>query len=126
LGERVSSILEVAGRSTTVACKTKAVTNWLRSSGLYSDKVAQMTEKEPIDIRIEVVQSVNTLLSEKQHQTPDLSRSRSHLPFFRCPFHPYDKRWHRRDQRRNGIPPRRLQKLDLPNCKTLTWVWLSK
>jgi L-2-hydroxyglutarate oxidase len=27
LGERVSSILEVAGRSTTVACKTKAVTN---------------------------------------------------------------------------------------------------
>jgi L-2-hydroxyglutarate oxidase len=53
LGERVSSISEVEGRSTVVTNKGsyegKLIVN---CAGLYSDKVAQMTEKEPIDIRI--------------------------------------------------------------------------
>jgi L-2-hydroxyglutarate oxidase len=53
LGERVSSISEVEGRSTVVTNKGsyegKLIVN---CAGLYSDKVAQMTEEEPIDIRI--------------------------------------------------------------------------
>lgn len=53
LGERVSSISELGGRSTIVTNKgsyeTKLVVN---CAGLYSDKVAQMTERQPIDLRI--------------------------------------------------------------------------
>lgn len=53
LGEQVSSISEIEGRSTVVTNKGsyegKLVVN---CAGLYSDKVTQMTEDKPIDIRI--------------------------------------------------------------------------
>ncbi len=53
LGEQVSSISQVEGRSTVVTSKGsyegKLVVN---CAGLYSDKVTQMTESKPIDIRI--------------------------------------------------------------------------
>jgi (S)-2-hydroxyglutarate dehydrogenase len=53
LGERVSSISEISGISTVVtqngSYDTTLVVN---CAGLYSDKVAQYTEKEPIDTRI--------------------------------------------------------------------------
>jgi L-2-hydroxyglutarate oxidase len=69
LGERVSSISEVEGRSTVVTNKGsyegKLIVN---CAGLYSDKVAQMTEKEPIDIRITPFRGEYfELKSEKQH-----------------------------------------------------------
>jgi L-2-hydroxyglutarate oxidase len=69
LGERVSSISEVAGRSTVVTNKGsyegKLIVN---CAGLYSDKVAQMTEKEPIDIRITPFRGEYfELKPEKQH-----------------------------------------------------------
>lgn len=69
LGERVSSISKVGGRSTVVTNKGsyegKLVVN---CAGLYSDKVAQMTEKEPIDIRITPFRGEYfELKSDKQH-----------------------------------------------------------
>ncbi len=53
LGERVSSISKIENRPTVVTNKGsyegKLVVN---CAGLYSDKVAQMTEEKPIDVRI--------------------------------------------------------------------------
>ncbi|MDP5120485.1 MAG: L-2-hydroxyglutarate oxidase, partial [Spirosomaceae bacterium] len=69
LGERVSSISKVANRSTVVTSKGsyegKLVVN---CAGLYSDKVAQMTEDKPIDIRITPFRGEYfELKPEKQH-----------------------------------------------------------
>lgn len=69
LGERVSSISKVENRSTVVTSKGsyegKLVVN---CAGLYSDKVAQMTEDKPIDIRITPFRGEYfELKPEKQH-----------------------------------------------------------
>jgi L-2-hydroxyglutarate oxidase len=69
LGERVSSVSETEGRSTVVTNKGsyegKLIVN---CAGLYSDKVAQMTEKKPIDIRITPFRGEYfELKPEKQH-----------------------------------------------------------
>lgn len=69
LGERVSSISKVESRSTVVTSKGsyegKLVVN---CAGLYSDKVAQMTEDKPIDIRITPFRGEYfELKPEKQH-----------------------------------------------------------
>lgn len=53
LGEQVSSISQVEGRSTVVTSKGSYEGKLLvNCAGLYSDKVTQMTESKPIDIRI--------------------------------------------------------------------------
>jgi (S)-2-hydroxyglutarate dehydrogenase len=53
LGERVSSISEISGISTVVTQNGSYDTTLvINCAGLYSDKVAQYTEKEPIDTRI--------------------------------------------------------------------------
>jgi (S)-2-hydroxyglutarate dehydrogenase len=53
LGERVSSISESAGVSTVVTQKGSYDTALvINCAGLYSDKVAQFTEREPVDLRI--------------------------------------------------------------------------
>jgi L-2-hydroxyglutarate oxidase len=53
LGEKVSSISELNGTSTVVTNKGSYDTNLvINCAGLYSDKVAQLTEKEDINIRI--------------------------------------------------------------------------
>lgn len=67
--ERVSSVSEINGRSTVVTNKgsyeTKLIVN---CAGLYSDKVAQMTEKQPIDLRITPFRGeYYELKPEKQH-----------------------------------------------------------
>lgn len=53
LGEKVSSISDLNGTSTVVTNKGSYDTNLvINCAGLYSDKVAQLTEKEDINIRI--------------------------------------------------------------------------
>jgi (S)-2-hydroxyglutarate dehydrogenase len=53
LGEKVSSVSEFNGTSTVVTGKGSYDTALvINCAGLYSDKVAQFTEKEPIDLRI--------------------------------------------------------------------------
>lgn len=53
LGERVSSISEINGISTVVTNKGSYDTTLvINCAGLYSDKVAQFTEKKPVKVRI--------------------------------------------------------------------------
>ncbi len=53
LGEKVSSISEINGVSTVVTSKgSYSTTLVINCAGLYSDKVAQFTEKEQVKVRI--------------------------------------------------------------------------